>query len=146
MTEQTAMTGQSTTASAAHDDYQKIIHDCERTGQSVELLAPGGSPEGIRRCVLAGADAVYAGGAMFGARAFADNPDTETLEELIDFCHLHGAKLYLTVNTLLREEELEKQLYRYIEPFYLPTWMVDRYSPGSRLMRAFSPTSLSAFM
>lgn len=84
----------------------------------VELLAPGGSPESIRAAVNAGADAVYAGGSMFGARAFAENPDQASMLEAIDYCHLHGAKLYLTVNTLLKEEELERRLYEYILPVY----------------------------
>ena len=83
-----------------------------------ELLAPGGSAEGIRACIAAGADAVYTGGKMFGARAYAQNADEDTLKELIDLCHLYGKKLYLTVNTLLKEEELEGSLYKYLEPLY----------------------------
>ena len=83
-----------------------------------ELLSPGGSFEGIRAAVCAGADAVYAGGSLFGARAYADNPGTEQMIEAIDFCHLHGKKLYMTVNTLLREDELEGQLYDYLLPYY----------------------------
>ena len=83
-----------------------------------ELLSPGGSLEGIRAAVCAGADAVYAGGSLFGARAYADNPDKEQMIEAIDFCHLHGKKLYMTVNTLLREDELEGQLYEYLAPYY----------------------------
>ena len=84
----------------------------------VELLAPGGSMEGIRAAVNAGADAVYAGGRLFGARAFARNPETEELLEAIDYCHLHGVKLYLTVNTLLREQELTQILPEYLAPIY----------------------------
>ena len=76
----------------------------------VELLAPGGSMASIKAAVAAGADAVYAGGSMFGARAYADNPDGENILLAIDFCHLHGVKLYLTVNTLLKEKELTGQL------------------------------------
>ena len=83
-----------------------------------ELLSPGGSFEGICAAVSAGADAVYAGGSLFGARAYADNPGREQMIEAIDFCHLHGKKLYMTVNTLLREDELEKQLYDYLLPYY----------------------------
>ena len=84
----------------------------------VELLAPGGSLEGIRGAVHAGADAVYAGGRLFGARAYAQNPDTENLLEAIDYCHLHGVKLYLTVNTLLKENELTDLLPEYLAPIY----------------------------
>ena len=82
-----------------------------------ELLSPGGSPEAIRAAVNAGADAVYAGGRAFGARAYAENPDPGELLDAIDYCHLHGTKLYLTVNTLLKEHELEQQLYSFLLPY-----------------------------
>ncbi len=81
-----------------------------------ELLAPAGSLEGLRAAVDAGADAVYIGGKQFGARAFADNPDISGLLEGIDYCHLRGRKLYLTVNTLLKEEELQEELPAFLEP------------------------------
>ncbi len=83
-----------------------------------ELLAPAGSYEGLRAAVQAGADAVYIGGQMFGARAYANNPDTDELLEAIDFTHLHGKKIYMTVNTLLKNRELEEQLYTYLAPYY----------------------------
>ena len=86
--------------------------------QNIELLSPGGSPEAIRAAVNAGADAVYAGGSRFGARAYADNPDERGLMEALDYCHLHGTKLYITVNTLLKEQELTKQLYEFVAPLY----------------------------
>ena len=84
----------------------------------IELLAPAGSAESLRAAVNAGADAVYIGGSMFGARAYADNPDEQTLIEGIEFCHLHGRKLYMTVNTLLKEKELQSSLYDYLLPYY----------------------------
>ena len=84
----------------------------------VELLAPGGSMDAIRGAVNAGADAVYAGGQLFGARVYAQNPQTGDLLEAIDYCHLHGAKLYLTVNTLLKEYELTQMLPEYLAPIY----------------------------
>ena len=87
-------------------------------GGKIELLAPGGSMEGIRAAVNAGADAVYAGGRLFGARAFAQNPETGDLLEAIDYCHLNGVKLYLTVNTLLKEHELTQILPEYLAPIY----------------------------
>ena len=83
-----------------------------------ELLAPAGSPESLRAAVNAGADAVYIGGRSFGARAYADNPDEKELIAGIEFCHLRGRKLYLTVNTLLKERELTQQLYDYLLPYY----------------------------
>lgn len=83
-----------------------------------ELLSPAGSYESLCAAVNAGADAVYIGGSMFGARAYADNPDEEQLIRGIKFCHLHGVKLYLTVNTLLKEHEIQKLLYPYLLPYY----------------------------
>lgn len=84
----------------------------------VELLAPAGSYESLRAAVNAGADAVYIGGSRFGARAYADNPDEAALLDGLRYCHLHGKKLYMTVNTLLKEEELEQELYPYLLPYY----------------------------
>ncbi len=83
-----------------------------------ELLAPAGSYESIIAAVNAGADAVYVGGRLFGARAYADNPEEEQLIHGLEYCHLHGRKLYLTVNTLLKERELETMLDPYLRPFY----------------------------
>ncbi len=83
----------------------------------VELLAPAGSYESMMAAYRAGADAVYIGGTKFGARAFADNLDTERMKEAIDYAHLRGKKLYLTVNTLVKEKEIE-DVYEYLLPFY----------------------------
>ena len=84
----------------------------------VELLAPGGSYESAIAALNAGADAVYTGGEMFGARAGADNLTTEQLIEVIHYAHIHGKKLYLTVNTLLKDQEIEERLYDYLKPLY----------------------------
>lgn len=83
-----------------------------------ELLAPAGSFDSLRAAINAGADAVYMGGSKFGARAYADNPDEKGMLECIEFCHLRNRKIYLTVNTLLKERELEDELYNYLKPFY----------------------------
>lgn len=83
----------------------------------VELLAPAGSYESLTAALSAGADAVYTGGSRFGARAFANNLTEETLLQAIDECHLRGKQLYLTVNTLLKDNELA-ELYQYILPYY----------------------------
>lgn len=84
----------------------------------LELLAPGGSYEGLTAAVNAGADAIYMGGTRFGARAYAQNPEEKDLLAAMDYCHLHGRKLYLTVNTLLKENEVERELYDYLLPMY----------------------------
>ena len=86
--------------------------------KKVELLAPAGSYESMVAAVHAGADAVYIGGHKFGARAFADNPGDDRLREAIEYVHLHGRRLYLTVNTLMKERELEEELYDYLNPLY----------------------------
>lgn len=83
----------------------------------VELLAPAGSYEGMRAAFAAGADAVYIGGSRFGARAYADNLDEEAMKRAIDYAHLKRKQLYLTVNTLLKDAEME-ELYAYLKPFY----------------------------
>ncbi len=85
--------------------------------KNVEILAPAGSKECLEAAVRAGADAVYLGGDRFGARAFAENFGREELLAAIDYVHIHGKKLYLTVNTLFKEEELSG-LYDFLAPFY----------------------------
>ncbi|MFV0364000.1 MAG: peptidase U32 family protein [Suipraeoptans sp.] len=83
----------------------------------VELLAPAGSIASLRAAINAGADAVYIGGSKFGARAFADNPSEEELLDAIDYVHLFGKKIYLTVNTLIKDSEVDEVL-QYLEPYY----------------------------
>lgn len=82
-----------------------------------ELLAPAGSLEILKGVIESGADAVYVGGSMFGARAYANNFTEEELLEAIDFAHLRGVKVYLTVNTLIKNSEFSK-LYGYLLPYY----------------------------
>ena len=86
--------------------------------RQIELLAPAGSYEGFEAAIGAGADAVYVGGAAFGARAYAKNFGEEELLKAIDTAHIHGKKLYLTVNTLLKNREMEERLFAYLSPFY----------------------------
>lgn len=83
-----------------------------------ELLAPAGSLDICKAVIAAGADAVYLGGAKYGARAFARNFSEEEVLEALDFAHLHGRKIFLTVNTLLKNKEMGSELYDYIRPFY----------------------------
>ena len=85
--------------------------------QCVEILAPAGSYDSFRAALLAGADAVYAGGPYFGARAYAENFTKEQLLKAIDEAHLHGLRFYLTVNTLVKDPEFPL-LYTYLEPLY----------------------------
>lgn len=85
--------------------------------KGVELLAPAGSFEVFKAVLAAGADAVYLGGRMFGARAYAGNLEDSELLRAIDYAHIHGKKLYLTVNTLVKNTEFS-ELYNYLRPLY----------------------------
>lgn len=85
--------------------------------RKLELLAPAGSYEIFKAVLQAGADAVYVGGNRFGARAYANNFSEEEMLRAIDEAHIHGRQLYLTVNTLMKEEELQ-ELYDYLLPYY----------------------------
>ena len=82
-----------------------------------ELLAPAGTPEAFQAAISAGADAVYLGGSLFGARAYAGNFTRDQLLSALDYAHLRDKKVYLTVNTLLKDAELGL-LYDYLLPFY----------------------------
>lgn len=85
--------------------------------RDVEILAPAGSMECLRAAVAAGADAIYLGGTKFGARAYAQNLSEEDLVQAIEYVHIHGRKIYMTVNTLLKDRELS-ELYAYLLPYY----------------------------
>lgn len=84
----------------------------------VELLAPAGNYDSFIGAINAGADAIYVGGERFSARAFADNFDTDTLCGCIKYAHLFGKRVYLTLNTLIKEAEFG-DIYEYVKPFYL---------------------------
>lgn len=86
--------------------------------EKLELLAPAGTLQTLKAVIHAGADAVYFGGSQFGARAYAGNFNQEEVLEAIDFAHLHGSKVFMAVNTLLKEKEIEEQLYEYLLPYY----------------------------
>lgn len=85
--------------------------------KKVELLAPAGSYESFLGAIHAGADAVYLGGVKYGARAFAENFDEETLCRAIYYAHLFDRKVYLTLNTLMKQSELE-EVEEFLTPFY----------------------------
>lgn len=85
--------------------------------KKVELLAPAGNYESFLGAVHAGADAVYLGGDKFGARAYADNFTEEEVCRAVRYAHIYGRKVYLTVNTLVKEREFH-EIYSYLFPFY----------------------------
>ena len=86
--------------------------------KKVEILAPAGSFGSLKAAINASCDAVYVGGNKFGARAYADNFDKNTMCEAIDYTHVHGKKIYMTINTLLKERELEEELFGYLGLYY----------------------------
>ena len=88
-----------------------------KAAKKVELLAPAGNAEAFYGAIHAGADAIYLGGSRFGARAYAENFSEEELVACIRYAHLFQRKVYLTVNTLVKESEFSG-LYEYVLPYY----------------------------
>ena len=83
----------------------------------MELLSPVGDFESLKAAILGGCDAVYLGGKLFGARAFSNNFNNEELIEAIKYAHLYGVKVYVTVNTLIYENEVDKFM-NYVDFLY----------------------------
>lgn len=86
--------------------------------KTIELLAPAGNLEIFKAVIDAGADAVYFGGKQFSARAYANNFDLDESKKALDYAHLHNKKAYLTLNTLVKNEEFNKELFDYINFYY----------------------------
>lgn len=80
----------------------------KRSEELPELLAPAGDFTCLLAAVEGGADAVYVGGKLFGARAYAKNFDIDELSRAVEYCHLHSVKLYVTVNTLVFDKEMQE--------------------------------------
>ncbi|MBN2849569.1 MAG: U32 family peptidase, partial [Erysipelotrichaceae bacterium] len=80
----------------------------------MELLAPSGSKEALVAAVQSGADAVYLGGKMYGARANAANFSMEELAWVMAYCRKYGVRVYVTVNTLIFDDEFE-ELFAYVD-------------------------------
>ena len=76
----------------------------------VELLAPAGSMDSLYAAVNSGADAIYLGGPKFSARAKAIEFDNEKMKEAVDYCHSYGVKIYVTMNIILKENELREAI------------------------------------
>lgn len=78
--------------------------------KKIELLAPAGSMESLVAAINRGADAIYLGGNKFSARAYASNFDNEMMMKAVDYAHSYGARVYVTINTLLKENEIKEAL------------------------------------
>ncbi|HCA04451.1 MAG TPA: peptidase U32 [Ruminococcaceae bacterium] len=76
--------------------------------EKIEILAPAGGFDSVIAAVRSGADAVYLGEKLFSARASAKNFDFEELKKAVAYCHIHGVKVYVTINTIVFDNELEK--------------------------------------
>lgn len=76
-----------------------------------ELLSPVGNFASLKATIHNGADAVYLGGKKFGARAYADNFSEEEMLRAIKYCHLYNVKIYVTINTMIYERELEECMH-----------------------------------
>ena len=76
--------------------------------KKIEILAPAGSFDSVIAAVRSGADAVYLGEKAFSARSSAKNFDGEELKKATAYCHIHGVKVYVTINTIVFDDELEK--------------------------------------
>ena len=85
--------------------------------KKVELLSPAGNMESLKAAILAGCDAVYLGGKLFGARAFSNNFNDKELIEAINYAHIYGVKVYVTVNTLIYEREVDNFM-KYVDFLY----------------------------
>ena len=112
-----------------------------------ELLSPAGSLEICKAVLNAGADAVYLGGDKFGARAFAKNFTQNDIQEALDFAHMRGKKIFLTVNTLLKNKEIETELFSYLKPLYehgLDAVIVQDYGVFQFVHRNFPELALHA--
>ena len=83
----------------------------------IEILAPAGSMESMYAAINKGADAVYLGGNKFSARAYASNFDNENMQKAIDYSHSYGVKVYVTINTILKESEIEEAV-KYVGYLY----------------------------
>ena len=78
--------------------------------KKIELLAPAGNMESLKAAVEAGCDAVYLGMTNFSARAFAGNFSKEELKEAVRWCHIRDVRIYVTINTMLYESEIENAI------------------------------------
>ena len=120
--------------------------DVKKGGAKVELLSPAGSFEALKAALGAGADAVYLAGDRFGARAYAKNFSQEELLSAIDLVHLMGKRLYLTVNTLVKNREME-EIPTYLSPLVeagLDAVLVQDFGVLSLLRRTFPALDLHA--
>lgn len=114
--------------------------------RSVELLAPVGTKESVKAAVSNGCDAIYLGGKAFSARQYADNFTIEELKEIIDYCHLRNVKVYITVNTLYKQKEMD-DLFDFLNQLYqlgVDAFIVQDIGTAVEIKKVFPKISLHA--
>lgn len=131
-----------------NEQTSKLINSDDRgiTKSGTELLAPAGDMSCLKAAIAAGADAVYLGGQKFGARAYAGNFSDEELLDALKLAHFFEKKVYLTINTLTKEDEL-KELTGWLAPFYeagLDGVIIQDLGALSRCREAFPDLALHA--
>lgn len=111
-----------------------------------ELLAPAGSWEALVAAVQNGADAVYMGGTKFSARRLADNFDNQVLRRAVEYAHLYGVRIYITVNILIKERELEdlKAFLKELEEFKVDGVIVQDLGAARLIAQDYPSLSLHA--
>ena len=111
-----------------------------------ELLSPAGNWESLRAAVNNGCDAVYMGGKSFNARSFAENFSDEDIESAIDYCHARGVKVYITVNTLYKDDEFS-EVFKFIKSTYragADAFIVQDIGVASLMREKFGSVKLAA--
>lgn len=111
-----------------------------------ELLAPAGNMECLKAAILAGCDAVYLGGNMFGARSFANNFDYDELKEAVIYAHTYGVKVYVTTNTLIYENEVERftEYVNYLNSIYVDAIIMQDIGMMDKMRKEFPNMEIHA--
>ena len=108
-------------------EKRRLRNDMDTQKKVPELLAPAGDMEALQSAVRFGADAVYLAGTRFGMRAAPANFTPEQLREAVKFAHANGVRVYLTCNTLPRNEELDgENVDRMVRAVFPPTPLTTR--------------------
>lgn len=94
-----------------------MIYFIKKCGEKMEILAPAGNMESVYAAVRTGADAVYLGLKDFSARRNAENFDSESLKKAVEYCHIRGVKVYVTLNTMIKEKEIPSAVHTAIDAY-----------------------------
>ena len=114
--------------------------------KKVELLAPAGNFECLKAAIKAGCDAVYLSGKLYGARSFAGNFTNEEIKEAVKYAHLYGVKVYVTINTIIYDREIDGLLdfVRFIHKNNVDAVLVQDYGVFDLLRKKFPNLEIHA--